>query len=57
MTVPEVLLVHNELILYANQAAADLFGVGPETLVGKKVTDLMRPAYRARLKPTKGERV
>ena len=50
MTVPEVLLVHNELILYANQAAADLFGVGPETLVGKKVTDLMRPAYRAAMR-------
>ncbi len=46
-TVPEVAVVHNEHILYANQAAADLFGVSPETLRGKRVTDLIRPAYRA----------
>jgi diguanylate cyclase (GGDEF)-like protein/PAS domain S-box-containing protein len=49
-TVPEVALVHRELILYANRAAADLFGVEPETLTGKKVTDLVRPAYRAAIR-------
>ena len=46
-TVPEVALIHTDIILYANHAAAGLFGVDPEMLKGKKVTDLMRPAYRA----------
>lgn len=46
-TLPEVALIHTDVILYANAAAADLFGVEAGTLVGKKVTDLMRPAYRA----------
>jgi len=49
-TLPEVALIHTEVILFANQAAANLFGVEPETLVGKKVTDLMRPAYRASMR-------
>ena len=46
-TLPDVALVHTETILYANDAAADLFGVARETLQGKPMTDLMRPAYRA----------
>jgi diguanylate cyclase (GGDEF)-like protein/PAS domain S-box-containing protein len=46
-TVPEVALVHTSTILYANEAAGALFGVGPEALRGKQMTDLMRPAYRA----------
>ena len=46
-TLPDVALVHTETILYANDAAADLFGVAREQLRGKPVTDLMRPAYRA----------
>jgi diguanylate cyclase (GGDEF)-like protein/PAS domain S-box-containing protein len=46
-TLPEVALIHADEILYANRAAANLFGVEPETLRGKLVTDLMRPAYRA----------
>ncbi len=46
-TLPDVTLVHTENILYANDAAADLFGVARETLQGKPVTDLLRPAYRA----------
>ncbi|MGD8340594.1 MAG: EAL domain-containing protein [Gammaproteobacteria bacterium] len=46
-TVPEVALIHTDVILYANQAAADLFGVEPAALQGKSVTDLLRPAYRA----------
>jgi diguanylate cyclase (GGDEF)-like protein/PAS domain S-box-containing protein len=49
-TLPEVALIHTEVILYANQAAADLFGLEPKMLVGKKVTDLMRPAYRASMR-------
>ncbi|MEE9570803.1 MAG: PAS domain-containing protein, partial [Gammaproteobacteria bacterium] len=46
-TLPDVALVHTETILYANDAAASLFGVARESLQGKPVTDLMRPAYRA----------
>jgi diguanylate cyclase (GGDEF)-like protein/PAS domain S-box-containing protein len=46
-TLPDVALVHTNTILYANQAAGELFGVAPEALQGKQVTDLMRPAYRA----------
>jgi diguanylate cyclase (GGDEF)-like protein/PAS domain S-box-containing protein len=49
-TLPEVALIHTDTILYANVAAADLFGVAPETLRGKRVTDLMRPAYRASMR-------
>jgi diguanylate cyclase (GGDEF)-like protein/PAS domain S-box-containing protein len=49
-TLPEVAIVHTDTILYANRAAADLFGVEPETLRGKRVTDLLRPAYRASMR-------
>jgi diguanylate cyclase (GGDEF)-like protein/PAS domain S-box-containing protein len=50
MTLPELALVHTDVIRYANQAAADLFGLEPSALVGKPVTDLLRPAYRATLR-------
>jgi len=50
MMLPEVALIHTDHILYANRAAADLFGVEPEVLCGKLVTDLMRPAYRAAMR-------
>jgi diguanylate cyclase (GGDEF)-like protein/PAS domain S-box-containing protein len=46
-TLPEVALVHTSTILYANEAAGALFGVAPQALCGKQITDLMRPAYRA----------
>jgi diguanylate cyclase (GGDEF)-like protein/PAS domain S-box-containing protein len=46
-TLPEVALIHTQTILYANRAAGELFGVDPETLGGKPITDLVRPAYRA----------
>jgi diguanylate cyclase (GGDEF)-like protein/PAS domain S-box-containing protein len=49
-TLPEVALIHTDVILYANPAAADLFGVEPAALKGKLVTDLMRPAYRASIR-------
>jgi len=49
-TLPEVALIHTNTILYANRAAGELFGVGRETLEGKQVTDLMRPAYRAMMR-------
>jgi len=47
LALPELALVHTDTILYANQAAADAFGLEPDGLIGKPVTDLVRPAYRA----------
>jgi diguanylate cyclase (GGDEF)-like protein/PAS domain S-box-containing protein len=49
-TLPEVALIHTDTILYANRAAAELYGVEPAALEGKQVTDLIRPAYRAGLR-------
>jgi diguanylate cyclase (GGDEF)-like protein/PAS domain S-box-containing protein len=49
-TIPEVTLIHSDVILYANQVAGDLLGVEPSVLRGKRVTDLMRPAYRAAMR-------
>jgi diguanylate cyclase (GGDEF)-like protein/PAS domain S-box-containing protein len=46
-TLPEAALIHGQTILYANRAAGELFGVQPDTLIGKPITDLLRPAYRA----------
>jgi diguanylate cyclase (GGDEF)-like protein/PAS domain S-box-containing protein len=46
-TLPEAALIHAQTILYANRAAGELFGVEPDTLIGKPITDLLRPAYRA----------
>jgi diguanylate cyclase (GGDEF)-like protein/PAS domain S-box-containing protein len=46
-TLPDVALIHTHTILYANRAAGELFGVAPDTLLGKPITDLLRPAYRA----------
>ncbi len=43
---PEIMLVHTDTILHANGPAGELFGVDPSTLIGKPVTDLLRPAYR-----------
>ena len=46
-TLPEAALIHAQTILYANRAAGELFGVEPDTLIGKPITDLLRPASRA----------
>jgi len=45
---PEVVLVHNDRVLFANHEAGKLLGVEPERLIGRAVTDLIRPAYRSR---------
>jgi diguanylate cyclase (GGDEF)-like protein/PAS domain S-box-containing protein len=47
-TMPEVILVHGEQIMFANHEAGELLGVPPESLVGRDVTDIIRPAYRNR---------
>lgn len=44
---PELALVHTDVIVYANTAAAAHFGLEPDALIGKAIVDLVRPAYRA----------
>jgi diguanylate cyclase (GGDEF)-like protein/PAS domain S-box-containing protein len=46
-TMPEVVLVHGQKVLFANREAGDLLGIPPASLVGRAVTDIVRPAYRA----------
>ncbi len=46
-TIPEVVLVHDQRIYFANDAAAALVGLPTEQLQGRSVTDLIKPAYRA----------
>jgi diguanylate cyclase (GGDEF)-like protein/PAS domain S-box-containing protein len=49
-TLPEVALIHADTILFANRAAGELFGIDSATLLGKQITDLLRPAYRAMMR-------
>jgi diguanylate cyclase (GGDEF)-like protein/PAS domain S-box-containing protein len=46
-TMPEVVLLHTDRVLYANASAGALLGLEPAQLIGRNVTDLIRPAYRA----------
>jgi diguanylate cyclase (GGDEF)-like protein/PAS domain S-box-containing protein len=47
-TLPEVVLIHHNKILFANREAGVVFGEDPRHLIGRDVTDLVRPAYRSR---------
>ena len=40
---PDVVLVHRDRVIFANGVAAELLGLIPEQLVGREVTDLIRP--------------
>ena len=51
-TLPEVVLVHDERILLANDSAANLIGLEPDQLEGRDVADLVKPAYRALFRKT-----
>jgi|GEM_PF-5132602 len=46
-TLPEVVLIHDERIILANESAAALVGMAADQLVGRVVADLVKPAYRA----------
>ncbi len=46
-TLPEIVLIHDEKILLANESAAELVGLEPLQLVDRDVADLVKPAYRA----------
>ena len=51
-TLPEIVLVHDDRILLANESAAGLIGLGPDQLEGREVADLIKPAYRALFRKT-----
>jgi len=48
--VPDIVLVHRKRIVFANTVAAEPLGLAPEQFVGRPVTDLMRPAFRAMMR-------
>ena len=56
-TLPEIVLVHDERILMANESAASLVGLEPEQLEGRDVADLVKPAYRALFRKTMTNRL
>ena len=56
-TLPEIVLVHDERILMANESAASLVGLEPEQLEGREVADLVKPAYRALFRKTMANRL
>lgn len=56
-TLPEIVVIHDERILLANDSAANLLGLAPEQLVGRDVVDLLKPAYRALFRKTIAKRI
>lgn len=56
-TLPEIVLLHDERILLANDSAAALLGLSPEQLEGRDVADLVKPAYRALFRKTMAKRL
>jgi diguanylate cyclase (GGDEF)-like protein/PAS domain S-box-containing protein len=51
-TLPEIVLIHDERILLANESAANLVGLSPAQLEGRDAADLVKPAYRALFRRT-----
>jgi len=56
-TLPEIVIVHDEKILLANESAASLIGLDSAQLVGREVADLVKPAYRALFRNTMAKRL
>ncbi len=56
-TLSEIVLIHDEKILLANESAAGLIGLEPQSLVGREVADLVKPAYRALFRKTIAKRL
>jgi len=56
-TLPEIVLVHDAKILLANESAASLIGLDSGQLVGREITDLVKPAYRALFRNTMAKRL
>ncbi len=56
-TLPEIVMVHDEKIMLANESAASLIGLEPAQLVGREIADLVKPAYRALFRNTMTKRM
>jgi len=56
-TLPEIVLIHDEKILLANESAASLVGLEPSQLTGREIADLVKPAYRALFRKTVAKRL
>ncbi len=56
-TLPEIVMIHDEKILLPNESAASLVGLEPAQLVGRDISDLIKPAYRALFKKTIAKRL
>ena len=56
-TLPEIVIIHDEKILLANESAASLVGLDPAQLVGREIADLVKPAYRALFRKTVAKRL
>ncbi len=56
-TLPEIVIIHDEKILLANESAASLVGLEPVQLIGREIADLVKPAYRALFRKTVAKRL
>jgi diguanylate cyclase (GGDEF)-like protein/PAS domain S-box-containing protein len=56
-TLPEIVLVHDERILLANDSTAALIGLDADQLVGRDASDLVKPAYRALFRKTMAKKL
>jgi len=56
-TLPEIVIVHDEKILLANESAASLVGLESAQLIGREIADLVKPAYRALFRNTMAKRL
>jgi diguanylate cyclase (GGDEF)-like protein/PAS domain S-box-containing protein len=56
-TLPEIVVVHDEKILLANESAASLIGLDSTQLIGREIADLVKPAYRALFRKTMAKRL
>ncbi len=56
-TLPEIVIIHDEKILLANESAASLIGLDSSQLIGREVADLVKPAYRALFRNTMAKRL
>lgn len=56
-TLPEIVLVHDERILLANESASALIGLDAAQLEGREAADLVKPAYRTLFRKTMAKRL
>jgi diguanylate cyclase (GGDEF)-like protein/PAS domain S-box-containing protein len=56
-TLPEIVIIHDEKIMLANESAASLIGLDSAQLIGRETADLVKPAYRALFRNTMAKRL